>query len=204
MWWSEAQLHITLSQNSKGIGRSSPPLVPEALPQDTQLLPQLPEIGWKRPWRIPAQEAWDTAVSQKGVHVSEWGTSSPAWLCCRNACTQASAAAWVQVPDVCVSCKTPTQPRRQSASVGTLNAAYERKGRGIPCQFKTEMTLTVSVNDQRQLPTDWVQLRLLSHSSAVPLGDWICTESTFYFPQRNYAIKSCLLHWALSPYKTFQ
>lgn len=34
------------------------------------------------------------------------------------------------------------------------DAGYERKERGIPYPIKTEMTLTVSLNDQRRLPTD--------------------------------------------------
>lgn len=163
-WWQllEAQLHITLSQNSKGI-RWRFTTGPWSTSTGHTASPSIARTGWKRPWRIPAQEAWDTALSQKGGQVSVWDTSSPAWLCCRNVSTQTNAAAWVQVPDICVSCKAPTQPHSQSASAGTLSAGYERKGRGIPCPFKTEMTLTVSMNDLRQLPTHWVQLRLLSH-----------------------------------------
>lgn len=176
--WLESELHGLLSQNSKGSKPNSNSSVKGL--HRTQIHLQLLYLAGKD---LTTEQQEEHGVHLDYKRVITAGIGNVAWLCCRNAPTHADDAG--SECQIRVNHKTPRQPGCKCRSPGCCLGKEEE----LPYPIKSEMTLTASLNDQRWFPTGWVWLRLLSHSSAVPLGEWTCISC---FPQRNYAIKSCL------------
>lgn len=158
-WWHqlESELHCLLGQNSKGSKQTSNSFVKGLW--RTQIYLQLLGLAGKDLTREQQEEhGVHVPGLQKGDHISKAGTGSLAGLCCRNASTHTDDTG-VWVPGICVNHKTPTRPGCKGRSPCCCLGMEEE----LPHPIKTEMTLTAPLNNQRWLPTGWVQLRLLNH-----------------------------------------